>query len=115
MKITPVRRETTAAVCLSRWATRFSISGHQFYLGRPLSAVCQILSYLVAVGFIWLLIDLFLIPGMIRDEKARIRHQETQALLRNKTLREVSASPAQPASVDPSPVATSKGHGAPRE
>ncbi|WP_182086958.1 TM2 domain-containing protein [Aureimonas sp. ME7] len=52
-------------------------SAHRFYLGRPLSAILQILSYLVLVGFIWLLVDLFLIPGMVRAKQEKIRRELT--------------------------------------
>lgn len=38
------------------------ISAHRFYLGRPATAILQILSYFILIGFIWLLIDAFLIP-----------------------------------------------------
>lgn len=50
------------------------ISAHRFYLGRPATAILQILSYFILIGFIWLLIDAFLIPGMVRDEKNEIRN-----------------------------------------
>lgn len=35
----------------------------------------QILSYFIAIGFIWLLIDAFLIPGMIRQRQNEIRQR----------------------------------------
>ncbi|WP_426257718.1 TM2 domain-containing protein [Sphingomonas sp. DC1600-2] len=50
------------------------ISAHRFYLGRPATAILQILSYFILIGFIWLLIDAFLIPGMVRDKKNEIRN-----------------------------------------
>jgi TM2 domain-containing membrane protein YozV len=50
------------------------ISAHRFYLGRPATAILQILSYFILIGFIWLLIDVFLIPGMVRDKKNEIRN-----------------------------------------
>jgi TM2 domain-containing membrane protein YozV len=49
------------------------VSGHRFYLGRPGTAILQILSYFILIGFLWLLIDAFLIPGMIRDKQNEIR------------------------------------------
>ena len=55
------------------WLFLGIFSGHRFYLGRPVSAVLQILSYLILIGFIWLLIDAFLIPGMIREKRDDIR------------------------------------------
>lgn len=55
------------------WLFLWFISAHRFYLGRPGTAVLQILSYFIAIGFIWLLIDAFLIPGMIRQRQDEIR------------------------------------------
>ena len=49
------------------------LSAHRFYLGRPGSAILQILSYFVVIGFFWWVIDLFSIPGMVRAKKARLR------------------------------------------
>jgi TM2 domain-containing membrane protein YozV len=51
------------------------VSAHRFYLGRPLSAVLQILSFFIIIGFIWLLVDIFLIPGMVREKQDQIREQ----------------------------------------
>ncbi|OYX07986.1 MAG: hypothetical protein B7Z15_15495 [Rhizobiales bacterium 32-66-8] len=51
------------------------VSAHRFYLGRPGSAVLQILSYFVVIGFIWLLIDIFLIPGLVRDKRDKLRQR----------------------------------------
>jgi TM2 domain-containing membrane protein YozV len=55
------------------WFFTWWVSGHRFYLGRPGTAILQILSYFILVGFIWVLIDAFLIPGMIRDKRNEIR------------------------------------------
>lgn len=61
------------------WFFLWWVSGHRFYLGRPGTAILQILSYLILIGFIWALIDAFLIPGMIREKKNEIRaHVMTQ-------------------------------------
>jgi TM2 domain-containing membrane protein YozV len=43
------------------------------YLGRPVSAILQIVSYFVLIGFLWLLIDGFLIPGMLRQKRDGLR------------------------------------------
>jgi len=51
------------------------VSAHRFYLGRPGSAVLQILTYFIAIGFIWLLIDIFLIPGLVRDKRDKLRQR----------------------------------------
>jgi TM2 domain-containing membrane protein YozV len=55
------------------WFFLWFVSAHRFYLGRKTSAVLQILSYFVVIGFIWVLIDIFLIPGMVRDRQQQIR------------------------------------------
>jgi len=51
------------------------ISAHRFYLGRPGSAILQIITLLLVVGVIWWIIDLFLIPGMIEQDKDRLRRE----------------------------------------
>lgn len=56
------------------WFFLWFVSAHRFYLGRPGTAILQILSFFVLVGFFWALIDAFLIPGMIRDKQNAIRH-----------------------------------------
>jgi TM2 domain-containing membrane protein YozV len=57
------------------WIFLWFVSAHRFYLGRPGTAILQILSYFILVGFIWVLIDAFLIPGMIREKRNEIRQQ----------------------------------------
>jgi TM2 domain-containing membrane protein YozV len=55
------------------WFFLFFVSGHRFYLGRPGSAILQILSYFILIGFLWALIDGFLIPGMLRQKRDELR------------------------------------------
>ncbi|MCX5493398.1 TM2 domain-containing protein [Kaistia dalseonensis] len=55
------------------WLFLWFVSAHRFYLGRPKSAVLQILSYFIVIGFVWILVDIFLIPGMIRERQQQIR------------------------------------------
>lgn len=57
------------------WLFLGIVSAHRFYLGKPVSAVLQIASYFILVGFVWLLIDGFLIPGMIREKKDNMRQK----------------------------------------
>jgi len=47
------------------------IGCHRFYLGRPISNLLLWASCFVGVGFIWYVVDLFLIPGMVREENAK--------------------------------------------
>jgi TM2 domain-containing membrane protein YozV len=51
------------------------ISAHRFYLGKPVTAILQILSYFILVGFVWWLLDLFLIPSIINDKMDEARHR----------------------------------------
>jgi len=51
------------------------VSLHRFYLGRPLSAILQILSYFIVIGVIWWLIDAFLIPGMVDGNRNELRRK----------------------------------------
>jgi len=64
-----------AAVAYLFWFFLGWVSAHRFYLGRPGTAILQILSYFILIGAIWWLIDLFLIPGMIRDRQQKLREQ----------------------------------------
>ncbi|MGQ3673812.1 TM2 domain-containing protein [Xanthobacter sp. TB0136] len=51
------------------------LGAHRFYLGRPGSAVLQIITCLLLVGVLWVLADLFLIPGMVRARQDEIRRR----------------------------------------
>jgi len=57
------------------------LSAHRFYLRRPGSAILQILSFFIVIGFFWLLIDAFLIPGMVRERQDEIRRRLTMEAL----------------------------------
>jgi TM2 domain-containing membrane protein YozV len=63
----------TTGLAYVLWFFLWWASAHRFYTGRPGTAVLQILSYFVLVGFVWVIIDAFLIPGMVRDKKNEIR------------------------------------------
>jgi TM2 domain-containing membrane protein YozV len=65
------------------WFFLWFFSGHRFYLGRPGSAIAQILTYFILIGFVWVIIDAFLIPGMIRDRKEDMRHKLMTQFLAN--------------------------------
>jgi TM2 domain-containing membrane protein YozV len=65
----------STAIAYLFWFFLWFVSGHRFYLGRPGTAILQILSYFILIGFIWALVDAFLIPGMIRDKKNEIRNR----------------------------------------
>lgn len=67
------RKSTGVAYAL--WFFLGIISAHRFYLGRPISAILQILSYFIVIGFIWWVVDVFLIPDMVRRHTAKLRSQ----------------------------------------
>ncbi|AYJ87641.1 TM2 domain-containing protein [Sphingomonas paeninsulae] len=71
----------SVAVAYLLWLFLGLVSAHRFYLGRPASAIMQILSYFIVIGFIWLLIDGFLIPGMVRTKQGDIRQREMVSML----------------------------------
>ncbi|MBN9018767.1 MAG: TM2 domain-containing protein [Rhizobiales bacterium] len=64
-----------AAAAYLLWFFLGWVSAHRFYLGRPGTAILQILSYFILIGFVWWLIDVFLIPGMIRARQQQLREQ----------------------------------------
>jgi TM2 domain-containing membrane protein YozV len=68
------------------WFFLWFVSAHRFYLGRPGSAILQILSYFVLIGFIWVFVDLFLIPGMVRKRNDDLRMRLTTQMLAGAAL-----------------------------
>lgn len=70
-RITNEKKSTATAYLL--WFFLGIFSAHRFYLGRAGTAFLQIASYFVLVGFLWLLIDAFLIPGMIKGDQDKMR------------------------------------------
>ncbi|MGH6952161.1 MAG: TM2 domain-containing protein [Vitreimonas sp.] len=70
-------KSTAAAYLL--WLFLGWVSAHRFYLGKPVTAILQIVSYFFVVGFIWWLIDAILIPRIVEDDKDDLR---TDLLLR---------------------------------
>ncbi|MBN9047516.1 MAG: TM2 domain-containing protein [Rhizobiales bacterium] len=75
-RVTNEAKSTGAAYLL--WLFLWFVSAHRFYLGRPGTAILQILSYFILIGFIWWLVDAFLIPGMIQSHKDEVRRRLTQ-------------------------------------
>ncbi|HVW92019.1 MAG TPA: TM2 domain-containing protein [Devosia sp.] len=55
------------------WLFLGVFSAHRFYLGKPGTAILQMLTYFILIGFVWWVIDLFLIPGMVREKNNELR------------------------------------------
>ena len=70
-RVTNDTRSTGTAYLL--WIFLGVLSAHRFYLRRPGSAILQIVLNCLLVGLIWTAFDLFLIPGMVRQDQAAIR------------------------------------------
>ena len=60
------RKSAGAAYLL--WFFLGFLSAHRFYLGKPISAILQIVSYFFLIGFVWWFLDFFLIPSIIEDD-----------------------------------------------
>ena len=81
---------------------------HRFYLGRTGSAVVQLILTLTFVGLIvtaiWVFIDLFLVPGMVNEDKEKLRQRLTMEALsqsdsgQQSTTAAPAPAPAAPAS-----------------
>lgn len=79
-KVANAQKSTGVAYLL--WFFLGGFGGHRFYLGKSGTAVAQLI--ITIVGFftliplivtgIWLLVDLFLIPGIIREHSEKVRH-----------------------------------------
>jgi TM2 domain-containing membrane protein YozV len=79
-KVANAQKSTGVAYLL--WFFLGGFGSHRFYLGKTGTAVAQLI--ITIVGFftliplivtgIWLLVDLFLIPGIIREHSEKVRH-----------------------------------------
>jgi len=67
----------SAGVAYLLWFFFGLLSAHRFYLGKPGTALLQILSYFLLVGFLWWFLDAFLIQDMLRAKRAEVRARLT--------------------------------------
>jgi TM2 domain-containing membrane protein YozV len=72
----------SAAAAYFLWFFLGWISAHRFYLGKPVTAILQILSYFILIGFVWWVVDLFLIPSIIEDKMNETRGRVARDLRR---------------------------------
>jgi TM2 domain-containing membrane protein YozV len=63
------------------WFFLWLFSAHRFYLGRTGSAITQLILNFMVIGLIWTLIDVFLIPGMVRQRQAQMRYELGQSMM----------------------------------
>jgi TM2 domain-containing membrane protein YozV len=67
-------KETWIAYVL--WLLLAPFGAHRFYLGRTGSAIGQLATSLTIIGLlvtaVWSIVDLFLIPGITREENAKL-------------------------------------------
>ncbi|PJN95428.1 hypothetical protein CNY89_08545 [Amaricoccus sp. HAR-UPW-R2A-40] len=61
------------AVAFALWLLLGILSAHRFHLGRPGTAVLQILSNFVLLGFVWRLVDGVQIDRMIQQRRDALR------------------------------------------
>ncbi|GAB5468553.1 MAG: TM2 domain-containing protein [Rhodospirillales bacterium] len=59
------------------WALLGLFSLHRFYIGETKSAILQVVLNFLVIGLIWTLIDVFLIPGLVRRRREELRSQIT--------------------------------------
>ncbi len=78
-RVTNEAKSPTVAYLL--WFFLGVFSAHRFYLGKPGTAILQIISYVIVVGVIWWIIDAFLISGMIQEHNAAVRARHTLELM----------------------------------
>lgn len=92
-RVTNEAKSTGVAYLL--WFFVGGLGGHRFYLGRPGTAVAILLLtlvgavtlvvgvglFLLLISGIWLIVDAFLIPGMIQKHKDEVRRRLTQDAL----------------------------------
>lgn len=73
IEATVMREAPKIGVAYFLWAFLGSLGAHRFYLGRPATAILQILLNLILIGFLWVLVDAALIPRFIEQRRAEIR------------------------------------------
>jgi TM2 domain-containing membrane protein YozV len=78
----------TTGLAYVLWFFLGIFSAHRFYMGRPGSAILQILSYFVLIGVVWWIIDAFRMPAMVQERKDQLRGKLVKQLTIQSDLRE---------------------------
>ncbi|MCM6819349.1 TM2 domain-containing protein [Pediococcus pentosaceus] len=69
------------------------MGGHRYYMGKTGSAIAMTLITLLTVGFgvlvtgIWSFVDLFLIPGWLKDNQNSVEAAAAQNVLTRRQIR----------------------------
>ncbi|WP_159887758.1 TM2 domain-containing protein [Paenibacillus puerhi] len=86
------KKQKSGGVAWLLWFFTGGFGGHRFYLGRIGTGVAMLLT-LGGLGF-WVLVDLFLLSGMIRDTNEKIENEilsEIRMISQAKANSEVAA------------------------
>lgn len=68
-------RSKSTALAYLLWFFLGVLSIHRFYLGRPKTAILQIILNCIVIGLLWTLADAFLIPGLVRAYNDNVRDE----------------------------------------
>ncbi|MDK1376771.1 MULTISPECIES: TM2 domain-containing protein [unclassified Sinorhizobium] len=97
-RVTNEARSTAVAYLL--WLFVGGLGAHRFYTGRVGSGVAILALFVIGVATVgvgigslilvawgvWLLVDLFLIPGMIREQRDRVRDSLSKQIYAERLL-----------------------------
>lgn len=72
-------RQRSVGVAFLLWLFVGGFGAHRFYLGRKGTALAQLLCTVLVVGIpvtaVWVLVDAFLIPGIVRNTNLSIAEE----------------------------------------
>jgi TM2 domain-containing membrane protein YozV len=63
----------TTGLAYVLWFFLGFVSAHRFYMGKPGSALLQIMSYFVLIGFVWWIIDGLTLGRQVEERKDELR------------------------------------------
>jgi TM2 domain-containing membrane protein YozV len=76
------------------WLFLGLFSAHRFYMGKPGSAVLQIMSYFVLIGFAWWIVDGFRMERLVDERKDLIRGRMIKQLTHRSVRRDSPPRPS---------------------
>lgn len=94
------------AVAYILWFFLSVFGAHRFYLGRTGSAIIMLILTITFIGLfvtvIWALVDLFLIPGMVKEDRDKLRQRLTMEALAHGGTPPAPKPASEPRSEEPS-------------